>query len=94
MSDFFKVINFDNVKGAVRPSKYRNNHKDLIQHPASVLIVAKSGMGKTNLLMNILTKWSCWVRSLNAVKRRRLCLIERPSIVEQILQRAFVGLIL
>ena len=62
MSDFFKVINFDNVKGAVRPSKYRNNHKDLIQHPASVLIVAKSGMGKTNLLMNILTKWSCWDR--------------------------------
>ena len=28
--------------------------------PASVLIVSKSGMGKTNLLMNILTKWSCW----------------------------------
>ena len=38
MSDFFKVINFDNVKGAVKPQKYRNCHKDLIQHPASVLI--------------------------------------------------------
>jgi hypothetical protein len=62
MSDFFKVINFDNVKGAVKPSRYRNSHKDLLQHPASVLIVAKSGMGKTNLLMNILTKWSCWDR--------------------------------
>ena len=60
MSDFFKVVNFDNVKGAIKPKKYRNCHKDLIQHPASVLIVSKSGMGKTNLLMNILTKWSCW----------------------------------
>ena len=60
MSDFFKVVNFDNVKGAVKPKKYRNCHKDLIQHPASVLIVGKSGVGKTNLLMNILTKWSCW----------------------------------
>ena len=60
MSDFFKVVNFDNVKGAVKPRKYRNCHKDLIQHPASVLIVGKSGVGKTNLLMNILTKWSCW----------------------------------
>ena len=62
MSDFFKVINFDNVKGAVRPTKYRNSHKEFFQHPASVLIVSKSGGGKTNLLMSCLTVWSSWDR--------------------------------
>ena len=60
MSDFFKVINFDNVKGAVKPKSYRNCHKDYFQHPASVLIVSKSGGGKTNLLMSCLTVWSCY----------------------------------
>ena len=55
-----KVINFDNVKGAVKPQKYRNCHKDMIQFPSSVLIVGKSGSGKTNILMSILTVYSCY----------------------------------
>jgi hypothetical protein len=32
----------------------------MISHPASVLIVSKSGGGKTNLLMSILTVYSCY----------------------------------
>ena len=55
-----KVINFDNVKGGVKPKKYRNCHKDMIQFPSSVLIVGKSGSGKTNILMSILTVYSCY----------------------------------
>ena len=55
-----KVINFDNVKGGVKPKKYRNCHKDMIQFPSSVLIVGKSGSGKTNILMSLLTVYSCY----------------------------------
>ena len=52
------IINIDNLKKIKGKKRYRNKHPLLPQHPFNMLIVGPTNCGKTNMLMNLILKFS------------------------------------
>ena len=56
------IINIDNLKKVKGKKRYRNKHPLLPQHPFNMLIVGQTGCGKTNMLLNLILKFSSFDR--------------------------------
>lgn len=52
------IINIDNLKKIKGKKRYRNKHPLLPQHPYNMLIVGQTNCGKTNMLLNLILKFS------------------------------------
>ncbi len=72
------IINIDNLKSHTGKTRYRQKSPLLPQHPYNMIINGGTGTGKTNLVFNIILKFSCfdklWIYSkhLHQPKMRML----------------------